>query len=117
MKYIGTGLTLILSIVVWVVVRQLSGENDPQSSFYYWSIGYPILLMGSMFLGAYLPISAWRWGVLITTTQLILGMLISEGGYNLLLIGIILHVIYAVPLILFSYLGVWISKKEVKGSE
>ena len=46
-------------------------------------------------------------------TQVYLGVSTATGDPNLLVFGVILHIVLAVPLILASYLGVWVANRTL----
>jgi len=97
--------------VIWFSMRILTGADDPQSHLDYWRIGYPLALVASIILGYLFNVRPWRWGIYIIAIQLILGLTTLKGEPNLLPLGVIFHLVIAVPCIAMGYFGSWLSRK------
>jgi hypothetical protein len=109
---IGVFLTALFGIAVWVIFWMTVGKTDPQSYIPYWKFGYPLFMAASCALGYVFYERPWQWGTVIILSQFVLGLLVLGGDLNLWLIGIVVHVFLAIPLILGGYLGRWIYRNK-----
>jgi hypothetical protein len=105
-------LSIIVGAATWFGMRMITGEQDPQSHLNYWIVGYPILVFASLLIGFQFNTRPWRWGALIIAVQLVLGISTAKGGLNLLPLGVLLHVLLALPCVLAANFGSWIAKKR-----
>ncbi len=111
-KLIPISVTVLFGAAMWVAFWLVSGRHDPQASVSYWSNGYPMMFGGSILFGYLFPEGAWKWGLYIVGTQLFLALFILPGDLNLLPIGLAVQVIISIPLVIGSYVGVWLSKRK-----
>lgn len=104
-------ISILSGVFVWVFFRLYTNNSDPQSTISYWYIGYPILILASFITGYFFCIKVWRWPLLIISSQAIIGIVMSNGGGNLLPIGIIVHIIIFIPCLIASYCGLFLKSK------
>jgi hypothetical protein len=109
---IGGALSALIGIAVWLIFWKSAGKSDPQSTDSYWNIGYPIFMAASCILGYFFNKWPWQWGTIIILFQLIPGFFMLSGDLNLLPLGILLHIFFAIPLVLCGYLGRWIYHRK-----
>ena len=48
---------------LWATTALLGGRAEPWDSGFYWTISYPLALIGAMVLGYAFPGRPWRWAV------------------------------------------------------
>lgn len=99
---------------VWFFFRTYTNHSDPQSTIAYWYVGYPILILTSFVTSIYFNIKVWRWPLLLILSQLVLGIVMSNGDGNLLPIGIIVHIVISIPCFIAGYCGLLIKKVRTK---
>jgi hypothetical protein len=113
-KLFHSFIAVIFGAAIWLYFWKESGGHDPQEGDSYWTIGYPIMLVGSTLFGYLFQERPWKYGVYIIGTQLFIGFFIISGDLNMLPIGLIVQVIIAIPLIAGGYLGAWLFKRSQK---
>ena len=104
----------IIGITVWSVVSLVANNPDPTGSRTYWIFGYPTLLVASFGIALYARLNTWTAGLTMIAAQLIVTLLFSKGDSTQLIFGLMAYVLYALPLVLASWLGFWISTKRSK---
>jgi len=62
---------------LWAAPALLGGRAEPWDSGLYWTIGYPLALIGSLALGYAFPGRPWRWAV---HSQLLV-LMVSGSGF------------------------------------
>src|ERR1700740_3532371 len=104
----------IIGITVWSVASLVANNPDPTGSRTYWIFGYPTLLVASFGIALYARLNTWTAGLTMIAAQLIVTLLFSKGDSTQLIFGLMAYVLYALPLVLASWLGFWISTKRSK---
>jgi hypothetical protein len=105
--YLGA---LLLGASVWLMIVFLSGRREAWDSSLYFSMGMPLVCVGSLVLAMFEPAHSWRWGVIPFAGQFI-SMLMSEGVGNLLPLGIIAFAIFSLPAIVAAKIGAFLSHR------
>ncbi len=109
----GILITLLLSTATWFMVRDLTGTYDPQSHPGYIYYAYPSMIVSSLILGYFFPHYGWLLGFYMIAVQLVAGLLLLAGDYNVLPMGVILHFILALPCMASAWLGSWLGRKSM----
>jgi hypothetical protein len=108
-------IALLIGVVIWVVIAQLSGRREAWDSDLYFSFGMTAACVASFALGLIEPARAWRWGVLPFVGQFI-AMLAMAGVGSLLPLGVIMLGILSIPAILTARLGAYVAMKRSASS-
>jgi hypothetical protein len=109
-EYIKEAIAFGISTIVWLASTYYANWSDPQSASFYWKGSYPLLIVLSGILGMIFPDRPWRWALYLISAQFGMGIITATGGLNLLPIGVIIHLLMALPLLMSSYAGAWISR-------
>jgi hypothetical protein len=113
--------TAIYGAAIWLVIALVAMRPEAWDNMYYWSFGYPALLLGALVFGWALPGRPWRWGAWIGlghALTAILCMLIGGSDFGLIPISLLLFMALTLPLMVFSLMGGIVKKVylERKGS-
>ena len=95
---------LLASLVYWQVVSHVSGAKEPWDAEGYWRIWYPGSLALSALSGFVLARRGWLAGLIVTFAQLPV-MWANAGIGGLLMVGVIILCILAVPAVAMSAIG------------
>jgi hypothetical protein len=107
-------MALVVGIVVWVVVSNVSHRREAWDSEWYFKMGVPVVCLLSAVLGFIEPRRSWRWGTAPLAGQFF-WMLVTQGPGNLLPLGVVVFMILAIPSILTARLGASLGKKHASG--
>lgn len=102
------GIAGLAGILVWVMVSLVSGRREAWDSSLYFQIGLPALCLTSAVMGYVAPRRAWRWGAVPLAAQTA-WMLVTLGLGNLWPLGLVAGGVLAVPPILASRFGAFLS--------
>jgi hypothetical protein len=105
---LGLVLSIVIGSTIWYLFYVLEEGDDPQSHDLFWSIGYPVMIVAALILGSFFRRGAWKWGVVMILAQFVFMCSIFNCASPQLPFGIVIQAVLMVPLILASYLGVWI---------
>lgn len=90
--------------VLWLLTSLLAGQGEAWDSPLYWSLTYPLCIVGSGLLGYLVPRKAWRWGLTVMLVQAVVMVLLAGGSFGLLPLGLVLFGILALPCIAVALL-------------
>jgi hypothetical protein len=110
---LGILITVLLSTAIWFTMRDLTGTYDPQSHPGYVNYAYPSMIVSSLVLGYFFPHHGWLLGFYMIAVQLVLGLLLLAGDYNVLPMGVILHFILALPCMVSAWFGSWLGGNSI----
>lgn len=91
-------------MALWGATALLGGRAEPWDSGLYWTISYPLALIGAMALGYVFPGRPWRWAVVLVYSQLLV-LMASGSGFGLLPLGLVLLGILCLPAIALARAG------------
>jgi hypothetical protein len=97
--------------LIWALIAAASGRNEAWDSGAYFSIGIPAVCLLSFVLGFAAPERSWQWGVWPMVGQLGWAVL-SEGGGNLLPLGVVLFGVLSIPGIVAARLGAALARRR-----
>jgi len=103
-----------IGITVWSITSIVTNNPDPTGSGTYWIFGYPTLLVASFGIAFYARLNTWTTALTMIVAQLIVILLFSKGDSTQLIFGLMAYVLYALPLVLASWLGFRSSTKRSK---
>jgi hypothetical protein len=110
---LGTLIAVLVSTAIWLSTRELTGRYDPQTHPGYLVYAYPLMIVSAMVLGYRFHYRAWLLGFYMMGVQLVLGVLLLAHDLNMLPLGVILHLILAVPCAASAWFGSWFAGKSM----
>ena len=105
-----TGLTL------WAITAAVSGKREPWDAGTYWTVSYPLAMIGSAVLGFLFPERAWRWAVTLMLMQLVV-MVAMGSDFGLLPLGLIVLAVLAAPAALAGVLASKLRRSRLFGAQ
>jgi len=100
-------LTFLFGICVWLTAQYILEINDPQSDARYWHYVYSFLLIISLLLSS-ITGNILLGPITLISSQLIAELLLTDGDFNQLPIGIAIHFVLLIPCLISSFLGYYI---------
>ena len=91
-------------LALWSATALLGGRTEPWDNGSYWTISYPLALIGAAMLGYVFPSRPWRWALVLVYSQ-VLVMLAAGSGFGLLPLGLVLLAILCLPALALAGLG------------
>ena len=91
-------------LALWITTTLLGGRAEPWDSGWYWTISYPLSLIGAAVLGYVFPSRPWRWALVLVYSQALV-LAASGSGFGLLPPGLVLLAILCLPAIGLAKLG------------
>ena len=85
-----------VGLVLWAVAAAMTGKGEPWDAGSYWTVFYPLAVLGSAVLGLLFPERAWRWAVTLMLMQLVV-MIAAGSDLGLLPLGLIVLAVLAAP--------------------
>jgi hypothetical protein len=85
--------------------------EDPQATNTYWFYGYPGIVLVCGVMAFVWPQRSWRWVAIFWVAHFITGLLTTSGDHNLLSIGVVLWVIFAIPCLIVGVLAAFVRRK------
>lgn len=92
---------LIVGGMYWQIICQTNGATEPWDTEAYWPLWYPLSLMLSAVAGFFFKNDGWLAGAILTFMQLPV-MWFNNGVGALLVVGLLLLCILAVPAVAIS---------------
>ncbi|SFO17197.1 hypothetical protein [Sphingomonas sp. OK281] len=93
----------VISVLYWLLVSHVSGTKEPWDAAGYWLIWYPGSLLLSAFGGFAFGRRGWSAGAIVTFAQLPV-MWVNTGFGGLLIVGVAILTVLAVPAVILSAL-------------
>ena len=97
-------LAIIGGAVLWQATATISGKTEAWDDTSYWSVTYPLSVLFASWLGYQFPEKPWRWGYSIMFGQAGI-MMLSNSGFSLLPLGLILFGLLALPAAAFAQIA------------
>jgi len=106
LAYISSALA---GLFLWAVMAMASGKREPWDASIYWTVAYPLAVMGAAILGFLFPERPWRWAAVLMLMQFVV-MIAMGSDLGLWPLTLILLVVLAAPL---AFAGVMAAKVRV----
>jgi membrane protease YdiL (CAAX protease family) len=103
--------SMVAGIAVWVFMYLYTGKTDPTGDDIYWRGGYPAFVLLSALFGFFLGYRGWIFACGMLATQLIIVLIFSPRDNPQLPIGLMLYVLFAVPLAIAAFFGGFIARR------
>jgi hypothetical protein len=94
----------LVGLALWAATAVLGGRAEPWDVGFYWTVSYPLALIGAAVLGYAFPSRSWRWALVLVCSQLPV-MMASGSGLGLLPLGLVLLAILSLPAIAVARFG------------
>ena len=85
-----------LGLARWACADVVTGKAEPWDAPNYWTVFYPLAVIGAALLGFVFPQRPWRWAVTLMLMQVVV-MTATGSGFGLLPLGIVMLLVLAVP--------------------
>lgn len=97
--------------ILWLATNIVSGQTEAWDASLYWTVAYPLGIVGAGALGYLAPDRPWRWGLALMLVQA-LALAITASSFGLLPLGLILFAILAVPPAGLAAIGAWFRRRR-----
>jgi len=101
---------------LWVVASLVEGRREAWDASAYWTTYLPLAGLLSLVLGAFFRERPWRWGLAVILAQLPVMLFFTGEIGSLVVGGLFVLLIEAVPAMVAALLGGWIGGR-VAGSQ
>jgi hypothetical protein len=91
-------------LALWTTTALLGGRAEPWDTGLYWTISYPLALIGATVLGYVFPSRPWRWALVLVYSQVFV-LMVSGSGFGLLPLGLVLLAILCLPAFALAKFG------------
>ncbi|HET7084386.1 MAG TPA: hypothetical protein VFI23_06425 [Rhizomicrobium sp.] len=89
-------LAAIAGAVIWTATMIAAGRREPWDAGFYWTLSYPVAVLGSGLLGYLFPERPWRWAVILMLMQMMV-MIAAGSDFSLLPLGLVMLAVLSVP--------------------
>ena len=107
--------TLIVALLIGVsaqLIPQLVSGREPDTEATLWVLGsFPLMIVASGVLGFASPSRPSLWAIAIVLGDFVTGLLTARGGLNLLPLGLLLYVLYAIVYVLVGHGGAYLRRR------
>ena len=108
---LGLVIAAAIGVGVWVLYWLASIFVAIEVSSFWWWFGFPAMLVASWLLGMRFRYKAWRLGVLMMLTNMVIAFAFVPGAGNLLPFAIVIYAVMTVPCALLAH---WAAKDAAK---
>jgi hypothetical protein len=89
-------LSIMAGLALWSITAIATGKREPWDTDIYWTVSYPLAVIGSALLGFLFPERAWRWAAMLMLMQFVV-MVAMGSGLGLLPLGLLVLAVLAAP--------------------
>jgi hypothetical protein len=89
-------LSALAGLGLWALTAALTGKHEPWDAGSYWTVSYPLAVIGSAVLGFLFPQQPWRWAVVLMLMQVVV-MIATGSDLSLLPLGLVALAVLSVP--------------------
>ena len=86
-------------LTLWGVTAAVTGKREPWDTNAYWTVAYPLAVIGAAILGFLFPEKSWRWAAVLMLMQFVV-MIAMGSDFSLLPLGLIVLAVLGAPLAL-----------------
>lgn len=108
-------LSAMAGLTLWAVTAVVTGKREPWDASLYWTVSYPLAVIGSALLGFLFPERAWRWAAMLMLMQFVV-MAAMGSGLGLLPLGLIVLAVLAAPAALAGVLAARLRRGTLFGA-
>ena len=88
-------LSALSGLGLWALTAVATGKHEPWDASSYWTVSYPLAIIGSAILGFFFPQKPWRWAVSLMLMQLV--VIATGSDLSLLPLGLVMLAVLSVP--------------------
>ena len=89
-------LSALSGLGLWALTAAATGKYEPWDASSYWTVSYPLAIIGSAIVGFFFPQKPWRWAVSLMLMQLVV-MIATGSDLSLLPLGLVMLAVLSVP--------------------
>jgi hypothetical protein len=89
-------LSALAGLALWTVTAILAGKREPWDAGSYWTVSYPLAVIGSAVLGFVFPERPWRWAAILMLMQFVV-MIGAGSDLSLLPLGLMVLAVLTIP--------------------
>ena len=97
-------LSACAGLVLWMSAAMVTGRHEPWDASSYWTVSYPLAILGAAILGFLFPEKPWRWAAVLMLMQFVV-MIAMGSGLSLLPLGLVVLAVLGAPLALAGALA------------
>lgn len=86
----------VAGLALWTITAAVTGKREAWDTDIYWTVSYPLAVIGSAALGFLFPERPWRWAVMLMLMQFVV-MIAMGSGLGLWPLGLIVLAVLAAP--------------------
>ena len=102
-------------LTLWVATAMVTGKREPWDADIYWTVSYPLAVIGSALLGFLFPQRPWRWAAMLMLMQFVV-MIAMGSGLGLWPLGLIVLAVLAAPAALAAVLAARLRRGTLFGA-
>jgi hypothetical protein len=104
-------LTAAVAVAVWFAPWLVLGRKEAWDHWTYFIVSIPIMSIAAAYAGFRASSRWWRWPLMLVFAQFATALLLGGFG-NLFPLGVIVFVIFAVPMVITTALAAWIARRR-----
>jgi hypothetical protein len=108
-------LSAMAGLALWAVTAEVTGKGEPWDTGIYWTVSYPLAVIGSALLGFLFPQRPWRWAAMLMLMQFVV-MIAMGSGLGLWPLGLIVLAVLAAPAALAAVLAAKLRRSALLGA-
>jgi hypothetical protein len=101
-------------LALWTMTAVVTGKREPWDADTYWTVSYPLAVIGSV-LGFLFPERAWRWAAVLILMQFVV-MIAMGSGLGLWPLSLIVLAVLAAPAALAAVLAARLRRSALFGA-
>jgi hypothetical protein len=109
-------LSALAGLVLWGITAAVTGKREPWDADIYWTVSYPLAVIGSAVLGFLFPERPWRWAAMLMLMQFVV-MIAMGSGLGLWPLGLIVLAVLAAPAALAGVLAARLRRSALFGPQ
>ena len=103
--------TAAVGVAVWLAPWLLLGRKEAWDHWTYFIVSIPMMSVVAAYAGFRARSRWWRWPVTLVLAQFVTALLLGGFG-NLFPLGIIVFVVFAVPMAITAAVAAWIARRR-----
>jgi hypothetical protein len=103
-------------LTLWAVTAFLTGKREPWDADIYWTVSYPLAVIGSAVLGFLFPERPWRWAAMLMLMQFVV-MIAMGSGLGLWPLSLIVLAVLTAPAAVASVLAARLRRSALFGAQ
>jgi peptidoglycan/LPS O-acetylase OafA/YrhL len=103
--------TVAVGVAVWLIPWVLLAGREAWDHWTYFIISVPAMSVIAGYAGFRAKFRSWRWPLTLVLAQFATALLLGGFG-NLLPLGIVVFMVFAVPMFITAAVGAWIARRR-----